>query len=410
MIAMLKYRKDGVSVIVVLDRRRKKNNGLFPVKIEIVYRRIQKYIPTDVDMSEQEWSKAVTGSRVVKKLPEIERVFNHVRETVDGIVCSGKFSFSKFQFRIDSALDCTVNASMRRMMQRLHDEGKVNSYYRCRSTLLNIEGFAGADICFSDITWQWLRDCERHWVKDGKSLTTVNIYMKTLKCVLYEAMRDGYISEDNFPFGKSGYTVPKPSSRKLALTKQQIKKIMEYSGPPKLEMYRDLWLFSYLCNGINFRDMLFLKYGSIVNGEICFVRSKTMYAYGRSKVIRAVVCPEMQRIIQRWGNHPDGCPDTFIFPFLTGREDSFRAAIAVRQVISKCNNALRRIASQIGIPPFTTYSARHSFATVMQRSGIAISFISESLGHSSLSVTENYLAGFDRETRFRNASVLTELS
>ena len=308
-----------------------KNSGLFPVKIEVVYRRIQKYIPTGVDMSEQEWTKSATSSRGNKKLPEIERVFNHVRETVDSIVSNGAFSHRKLQLRLDSSGECTVNVTIRRMMKKFLDEGKVNSYYRCRSTLLNIEGFGGTDIRFADITGQWLRDCESRWVKEGKSL-----------------------------------------SRKLALTKQQIKQIMEFSGTPRLEMYRDLWLFSYLCNGINFRDMLFLKYGSIVNGEICFARSKTMYAYGRSKVIRA--------------------------------------AIAIRQVISKCNNALRRIASQIGIPPFTTYSARHSFATVMQRSGIAISFISESLGHSSLSVTENYLAGFDRETRFRNASVLTELS
>ena len=410
MIAMLKYRKDGVSVIVVLDRRRMKNSGLFPVKIEVVYRRRQRYIPTWVDMSEQEWAKVAESNRCRKKLPEIERAFSRVREAVDGIVSSGTFSYRKLMLRMGTGDIPTVNASLRQMMERLLGAGKVNSYYRCRSTLLNIEGFAGADICFSDITWQWLRDCERHWVKDGKSLTTVNIYMKTLKCVLYEAMRDGYISEDNFPFGKSGYTVPKPSSRKLALTKQQIKKIMEYSGPPKLEMYRDLWLFSYLCNGINFRDMLFLKYGNIMNGEICFIRSKTMYAYGRSKVIRAVVCPEMQRIMQRWGNVPDGSPETFIFPFLRGDEDSFKAAIAVRQVIGKCNNALKLIASQIGIPPFTTYAARHSFATVMQRSGVAVSFISESLGHSSLSVTENYLAGFDRETRFRNASFLTDLN
>ena len=410
MIAMLKYRKDGVSVIVVLDRRRMKNSGLFPVKIEVVYRRRQRYIPTWVDMSEQEWAKVAESNRCRKKLPEIERAFSRVREAVDGIVSSGTFSYRKLMLRMGTGDIPTVNASLRQMMERLLGAGKVNSYYRCRSTLLNIEGFAGADICFSDITWQWLRDCERHWVKDGKSLTTVNIYMKTLKCVLYEAMRDGYISEDNFPFGKSGYTVPKPSSRKLALTKQQIKKIMEYSGPPKLEMYRDLWLFSYLCNGINFRDMLFLKYGNIMNGEICFIRSKTMYAYGRSKVIRAVVCPEMQRIMQRWGNVPDGSPETFIFPFLRGDEDSFKAAIAVRQVIVKCNNALKLIASQIGIPPFTTYAARHSFATVMQRSGVAVSFISESLGHSSLSVTENYLAGFDRETRFRNASFLTDLN
>lgn len=92
---MLKYRKDGVSVIVVLDRRRMKNSGLFPVKIEVVYRRHQRYIPTWVDMSEKEWAKVTESNRCRKKLPEIERAFSRVREAVDGIVSSGTFSYRK---------------------------------------------------------------------------------------------------------------------------------------------------------------------------------------------------------------------------------------------------------------------------------------------------------------------------
>lgn len=52
---MYKFRRDGISVLVVMDRRRKKNNGLYPVKVEVVYRRIQKYFPTGKDVSVQEW-------------------------------------------------------------------------------------------------------------------------------------------------------------------------------------------------------------------------------------------------------------------------------------------------------------------------------------------------------------------
>ncbi|WP_244500699.1 site-specific integrase [Williamwhitmania taraxaci] len=33
--------------------------------------------------------------------------------------------------------------------------------------------------------------------------------------------------------------------------------------------------------------------------------------------------------------------------------------------------------------PLTTYVARHTFATVMKRSGVSTSIISESLGHDS---------------------------
>ena len=76
--------------------------------------------------------------------------------------------------------------------------------------------------------------------------------------------------------------------------------------------------------------------------------------------------------------------------------------------ISRCNRALAKIASELGIPKFTTYSARHSFASMLNWRGVDISYISESLGHSSLSVTERYLAGFSHADRVRNAALLTD--
>ncbi len=63
--------------------------------------------------------------------------------------------------------------------------------------------------------------------------------------------------------------------RKLALTLPEMKKVMSYQDETNdLEEFRDLWFFSYLCNGINFMDLLFLQYSNIVNDEICFMRSK----------------------------------------------------------------------------------------------------------------------------------------
>ena len=46
-----------------------------------------------------------------------------------------------------------------------------------------------------------------------------------------------------------------------------------------------------------------------------------------------------------------------------------------------------------------TYTARHSYATVLKRSGANIAYISESLGHNDLKTTENYLASFEKEER-----------
>ena len=43
---MYKYSKDGVSVLTVLDKRKQKMNGLFPIKVQVIHNRKQKYYST----------------------------------------------------------------------------------------------------------------------------------------------------------------------------------------------------------------------------------------------------------------------------------------------------------------------------------------------------------------------------
>lgn len=404
---MLKFSRKGTSVSVILDRRRVKRNGMYPVKIEVVWHCKQKYFSTGIDMSEAEWLKADTRRSVAGKMEVVEEYWNRIRQEVSEMLAQNSFSFATLDIRMGRPFCFNINTAMRSKIHECRDSGKVNSYYRYRSTLQNLEKFAGDAIPFNAVTPEWLKKCEEFWMHEGKAATTVSIYMKTLKSVINKAMGEGYINRASYPFGRGGYTVPKGAVRKLALSKCQIKKLMDYRGPDSLEMYRDLWIFSYLCNGINFRDMLFLRYSNIVDGEICFIRSKTRYAYGSRKVIRAALCPKMEEIINRHGNVRTA-PETFIFKFANGSEDEFEVSMLVRRVVNRCNSALRKIAVELDLPVFTTYAARHSFATVMQRSGVGIPFISECLGHSSMLVTENYFAGFGKEERLLKASLLTD--
>jgi site-specific recombinase XerD len=61
---------------------------------------------------------------------------------------------------------------------------------------------------------------------------------------------------------------------------------------------------------------------------------------------------------------------------------------------------MKKIGTILGFDTkLTTYSARHSFATVLKRSGAPIEFISESLGHKDLKTTENYLDSFEDEMK-----------
>ena len=56
---MFKYSKDGVSVLTILDTRRAKINGLFPVKVQVVFRRKQKYYSTGKELSKEDWDNNI---------------------------------------------------------------------------------------------------------------------------------------------------------------------------------------------------------------------------------------------------------------------------------------------------------------------------------------------------------------
>jgi site-specific recombinase XerD len=69
---------------------------------------------------------------------------------------------------------------------------------------------------------------------------------------------------------------------------------------------------------------------------------------------------------------------------------------------------MKAIAKKLGIDkPVTTYVARHSFATVLQRSGVSVEFIGDALGHGDIRTTKNYLAGFEDEHKREVTKVLT---
>lgn len=403
---MYKFCKDGVSVLTVIDKRRMKNNGLYPVKIEVIYKRRQRYYSSGQDVTIDEWETMWTSRRMHEKLVDIERNFNRIRNSVEDLVVRGCFCFANLDARIGKSY-MSVNEAIVLKMNSLRNAGRINSYYRYRSMLHAIESYKGRRIMFDDIDVHWLKRCEEVWADSGKNCTSINIYMKSLRCIYHDAIERGLVNEAQCPFRHGGYKIPASRKRTLALTKEQIRQIIDWDGDRETCYWRDLWVFSYLCNGINFRDMLYLRYGNIIDGEIVFARSKTS-SCPNARTVRAIITPLMRDIMERSGNGQDGPSERLIFKHAKGNEDAFKLARVVRIAIISCNKALRRIADDLAIPHFTTYSARHSFATVLRRQGIDIQYISESLGHASLKMTENYLAGFNKEERIRNSRLLID--
>jgi integrase/recombinase XerD len=405
---MLNYSHNGITISSILDTRRENKNNNFPIKIRVTYARDRKYYSTGKSLSVTEWEKLpITKNRAYSEIKtDIQSSFDKVKHIVQVLEAEGNFSFNSLNNRLGKCLTDSLNSAFNAKIQTLEKEGRAGTqvYYNC--ALTSIEKFRGENIQFTSINEDWLKQYEKYMLDQGRTYTTIGMYLRAIRTLMNDAKRNDVIKDSQYPFGKGKYEIPIGLGRKLALTLSQIKSIVQYEGNPVTEKYRDLWFFSYLCNGINFTDLIQLKYSNIQNGEISYFRAKTIRTSKVKKEIHAILTPEIEMIIKKWGNHKRK-PDQYIFPYLNGNESQIEIRAKAQDIIHRTNDRLKEIGKDLKIDNLSTYSARHSFATVLKRSGANIAFISESLGHADQKTTENYLASFEQE-RIKNAALLTK--
>jgi integrase len=164
----------------------------------------------------------------------------------------------------------------------------------------------------------------------------------------------------------------------------------------------------YLCNGINVKDMCLLKFENIKGDILGFERAKTARTKRNVEAIRVTITDDVRKIIKLIGN-PSKDRKSYIFPILKDGLTPERERQLIQQITQIINRHMKIIANDLGITrDVTTYAARHSFATILQRSGVSVEFISEALGHSNVKTTQNYLGGFEDDRKKEVAKLLTD--
>ena len=155
-----------------------------------------------------------------------------------------------------------------------------------------------------------------------------------------------------------------------------------------LSFARDLFLFSYYSAGINFTDIATLRPSNIHDGVIQYHRHKT------GKELRFPLTMQNVAILKKYLS-TDG--NEYIFPILDSRRHKSSQQIfnRIHKVLVAVNKNLETLGKMAGIDKLTTYVARHTYATVMKRSGVNIAIISETMGHSDIKTTQIYLDSFE---------------
>ena len=244
------------------------------------------------------------------------------------------------------------------------------------------------DIPFSDIDIAWLKRYEQWMKSQNFAINTIGTRLRHLRTIFNHAIDMKLITTDVYPF--RAYKVSKMSQQtaKRALSKEDITNIINYKGKSELEILAiDLFTFSYFTAGINFIDMALLKSENIMDKRIVYYRHKTK---------KQIIIPLQPKAIELIEKYRGG---TYLFPILSSfHKTEVQKADRLHKVLGKVNKYLKRIGEELKLPiPLTTYVARHSYATVLKRSGVSTSIISESLGHSSERITQVYLDSFGNE-------------
>lgn len=394
---------------------RTKKDKIYPVKLRITHKRERRLYGLDYYLTKSDFNK-VMGPKARDQYKDLKIKFNEKEKAAKEIINSMPvFSFEMFKKRFFDTVDYTnLFEALKYWINEYEKQGRPGTASTFSNTLKSWEQFYKRSILpFSSITPKLLNEYEL-WMRSDmkKSITTVAIYMRNIRRLFNLAIKARELTPEFYPFGDSDnglYKIPETRNVKKALQLQDIKKIFQYDtleGSPE-QLYRDLWCFSYLCNGMNLADIMRLKYKNIEGDTIVFIRHKT--AHNR-KIIPVLVemTSDIKEIIERWGNKP-ALPDSYVFNVLSSGLSPSVELAKVKQTTKQLNKYIKRIAKNIGIKErVTSYSARHSFATVLKLSGEDVAYISEALGHSNQKTTDNYLKSFGRDRRQKAAKKLTD--
>lgn len=394
-----------VTVKIILDTRRKKANGLYPAKLRITFDGVQKYYPTGKEYNQQDFDRIFTPKPrdwFKGEFDYLDAIRSRAKTAADALPV---FSFQLFESRFytngKAAQDTSdVYQAFERAAAKLTDAGRISTADGYRAALVSLKSFR-ARLQFIDVTPDFLEAYQKHTEQKGKSRATVGIYLRYLRTLFNDAIQAGVIGQEHYPFGKKKFVIPTDSNAPRPMSLDDIKKLLAYRPADDNEREaRDFWIFSYVSNGMNVKDIAALKYKNLdfKNGKIRFVRSKTRRAQAIDMV---VLHPFALSVIDRYGK-ADKRPESYVFPFfdedMTPNEEHRRKHL----LILRWNKFIRRICSKIGIEnaeQITTYSARDSYASNMKELGASIELISESLGHSDVRTTRAYMAKFSDDAR-----------
>lgn len=293
--------------------------------------------------------------------------------------------------------------------KRYRENGQYSTADTFKYTLVSMKKFDPSlnNKALVDISPRYLDDYERYCKKEGALPATISIRMRVLKRIFNIAITEKAIKSEQYPFssGKDDgkYKMPKTKLTKTNqyLPLESLKKIARkrFDTPIK-ERSKHLFLFSFYCMGINWKDMAYLTHNNIQRTMTTEGEEVSVLRYQRAKTqgdFEILIDDNIQRELD-WFRDNTRLFKDYILPIITTEVSDDKKGDYIAQKRKRFNRVMKKIAEELNLPEsqldVTSYHARHSFAMAMLGSGQPIEKISQAMGHQSVLTTKHYLAKF----------------
>lgn len=271
-----------------------------------------------------------------------------------------------------------------------------NYYKRRRTAIRHFENFTdGRGILMDHISRKWIMDFYNYLITEKKhNLNSASKNIRVISQFYNEAIKQG-LTEKRNPFELVKFKSEPVHKEKLSA--DEFKKIQQLQVKKESLIWhvRNYFCCQVYLAGMRISDLAMLQKNNYREGRVEYRMQKT------GKIHSVIVTGPLKTMLQYY---IESGPDRKnIFPMLDKDVDEYQnhreLTIDISRKTALCNKYLKKISKKADINKnLTTHIARHTFADMARKNGWSIYDISKGLGHSSLTLTEQYLAELDTES------------
>lgn len=365
---------DKIKYRLVYNRKKKLNKqGTALVQVEASLNQRKVYFKTNIYLRPEYWDKRTAQ---VCNHPQADDLNSMLFEFVlhlQGIELSlwkrgvpATLSLLKDAMKKNRPVNVTFPVFAKEYVT--HSDRRESTKENLYTTITVLQEFRpGLD--FKDITYTFLKDFEVYLREKGNGINTVAKHLRQLRTLVNEAINQGYIHADAYPFRK--FKIKQEKGRHEFLTPDELKKLenLEVSDR-KLRHVLDAFLFCCYV-GLRFSDFCQLTPANFIR-----VNGKRWLHFKSVKTGIELRLP--------------------LHLLFEGKALSILDKYNITEFAnlgsnSETNKVLAVITGMARIKKHVTYhTARHTCATLLIHQGVPITTVQKLLGHTSVKTTEIY--------------------